>query len=556
MPLGNRLAAAAFGFALSTFFAGTTTTAAEPTTRPADAVKPAEMAGYLLVSVDKVPETYNAGFSVYVAAWPLVDPYPGHRFQTGLFGTWMHPQYDGPPPAKLYTDVEGGLGWWRDTRFPTTTPKFIMGGVAPNFSEIANGPAHGAGTWDKPRGLYGVAQLSPRLLFPIDGLNVKQGASGDLFGYGYLTLPLIPAKPTTAGKPVPTGGNAWTLFLNTGNFKGPVAFFTPYFWSRAAAADPTLAGLLLDSRPANPNKAIQMETQYVPAATATDAKGVTYAKVAATSFPRGPAGDSVLVHGLTAYDKRAMWDGVAAWLDGGGPPVAGAINPAGAVAHRFPGKGGATWKIYDAKTPKEQRPPIAWASVGTPSPAVGPDSYGLRWGDLVTAPAGAKSAPLATLPQYYRLEEVGKARKPQWVAVKPQDVPPETGLAAYKFERPREQPQKPYVTPEEPTSNWKTPGPKAGPFKARLGDGSVVTYYWYRFADQPALLNADLTPAERERLQARVEKLHRAWTIDKDYLAPPKVGKLADLDPAQLVTPPAGLEVGYVPIGTRQELAP
>src|SRR4051812_44303206 len=145
---------------------------------PRHNIQPAEMAGYLLVSADKVPETYNAGFSVYVAAWPLVKTYPGHRFQTGLFGTWMFAQYDGPKPEKMYSDVEGGLGWWRDTRFPTETPKFIMGGVAPNFSEIANGPAHGAGSWEKPRGLYGVAQLSNSLLFPIDGLNVKQGATG------------------------------------------------------------------------------------------------------------------------------------------------------------------------------------------------------------------------------------------------------------------------------------------------------------------------------------------------------------------------------------------
>jgi hypothetical protein len=108
--------------------------------------------------------------------------------------------------------------------------------------------------------------------------------------------------------------------------------------------------------------------------------------------------------------------------------------------------------------------------------------------------------------------------------------------------------------PGEQTT-WKVPGPKAGPFKAFLGDGSVVTYYWYRFADQPAILNADLTRAEREAMQVKVEKLHRAWTKDRDYLAPPTVGKLADLDPAQVVTPPKGLEVGYVPIATRQELA-
>ena len=60
----------------------------------------------------------------------------------------------------------------------------------------------------------------------------------------------------------------------------------------------------------------------------------------------------------------------------------------------------------------------------------------------------------------------------------------------------------PYVTPDEPESSWKKPGPAAGPFQAQLGDGSVVTYYWYRFADQPALLNADLTDAEREAMQS------------------------------------------------------
>ena len=76
----------------------------------------------------------------------------------------------------------------------------------------------------------------------------------------------------------------------------------------------------------------------------------------------------------------------------------------------------------------------------------------------------------------------------------------------------------------------------------------------FRFADQPALLNADLTKEERERMQAKVEKLHRAWTKDRDYLAPPTVGTLADLDPALLVTPPKGFEIGYVPIATRQEL--
>jgi hypothetical protein len=53
-------------------------------------------------------------------------------------------------------------------------------------------------------------------------------------------------------------------------------------------------------------------------------------------------------------------------------------------------------------------------------------------------------------------------------------------------------------------------------------------------------------------MQARVEKLHRTWKKDHEYLAPPAFGKLAELDPALIVTPPKGLEIGYVPIVTRQ----
>lgn len=521
-----------------------------PLVGAANEIQNGEMAGYLLVPNERVPRSYNAGFSMYVAAWPLLKTYPGHRFQTGLFGTWMFAQHEGPAPEKMYSDVEGGLGWWRDTRFPTETPKFIMGGVAPNFSEIANGPAHGIGTWEKPKGLYGVAQLSPWLLFPIDGLNLKQGTCGELFGYGYLPLPLTQAKSTTAGKDVPTGDNCWTLFLSTRNFKGPVAFFLPYFWSHSAVGDARLGGMLLDSRPSEPNRALQMETQYVPGVQATDGKAEIYARIAPTSFPRGADGNSVVVHRVTSYNKAALWDAVKAWFEGG-PEASGAINPQGAVLHSFSGRGGATWRIYVPPAPKDKKMSIAWTSFATPV-APDPNTFGYRWNYPRVTKTDSKDGPLATLPEYFHLKDDGK--KVEWVPVRPEDVPAETGLAQVQFDRPREPRPKPYDTPDDENSCWKKPGPVAGPFQAHLGDGSVVTYYWYRFADQPALLNADLTDQERESMQARVEKLHRSWKKDRDYLAPPTVGKLADIDPALIVTPPRGLEAGYVPIATRQAL--
>jgi hypothetical protein len=514
------------------------------------AIQKGEMAGYLLVPNEKVPETYNAGFSMYVAAWPLLDQYPGQRFQTGLFGTWMFAKKDPPPPIKLYSDIEGGLGWWRDTEYATETPKFIMGGVAPNFTEWANGPGAGKGRdWAQPKGKYGVAQLSPWLLWPPDGLNLKQGTCGELFGYGYLPLPLTPAKPTTAGKDIPTGDQSWTLFLNTGNFKGPVAFFTPYFWSAGAVAEPRFSGMLLDSRPSEPNRALQMETQHVPSLQAVDARGETYARIAPTFFPCETNGESRLVHHITSYTRRALWDAVQTWFDGGAE-ASGAIRSEAAIRHRFTGKGGATWRIYPDGTPKEEKAPVAWTSFATPM-AADPNTFGYRWDLNFVKQTEARSGSLVKLPEYFRLVKSGA--KSQWVPVRADDVPAETGLTQARFERPARKP-KAYVTPDDPASCWKTPGPVAGPFKARLGDGSAVTYYWYRFADQPAMLNADLTTAEREAVQRRVEMLHRAWPKDRNYLAPPDVGALASLDPALILTPPPGLEAGYVPIATRQEL--
>lgn len=520
-----------------------------PSLRASDPVQDSEMAGYLLVPHDKVDESFNAGFSMYVAAWPLLKNYPGNRFQTGLFGTWMFAQRDKPDAEKMYSDIEGGLGWWRDTRFATETPKFIMGGVALNFSEWANGPGAGKGRdWNQPKGKYGVAQLSPWILWPPDGLNLKQGTCGELIGYGYLPLPLTKSKTTTAGKEVPTGDHSWTLFLNTGNFKGPVAFFTPYFWSQATTEKPSLGGMFLDSRPSNPNKAVQMETQYVPSVSST-ADGKTYARVAPTSFPRNAGDDSMLVHKISAYKKSALWDSVKVWFDGG-EPASSLINLEHTAVHTFQSKGGSTWKIYPTNTPKEKKIPLAWSSFANPV-AIDPLTYGYRWNYDIVSKTDSASGPLATLPEYFKLDEKENG-KAEWTTVNSNSVPTETGLTKVEFNRSTAAPSEPYVTPDDAASSWKKPGPAAGPFESRLGDGSVVTYYWYRFADQPALLNADLSDAEREDLQKRVEKLHQHWTKDREYLSPPNVGKLADLDPAVVVTPPKGLEVGYVPIVTRQ----
>jgi len=308
-------------------------------------------------------------------------------------------------------------------------------------------------------------------------------------------------------------------------------------------SEPRLSGMLLDSRPSNPNRALQMETQHVPAFQSADGR---YARIAPTRFPSGP-----LVHRITSYKKKALWDAVQVWLEGGAP-ANGAVDARESVVHAFTGKGGATWRIYADATPKEQRAPLVWTAFATPA-ALDTTTFGYRWNAEVLSQTDAKGGALATLPEYYRLGKDKSGQKDQWVPVPVAEVPVETGLQKVAFDRVDRERSKPYVTPEEAGGSWKKPGPAAGPFRVELGDGSVVTYSWYRFVDQPALLNAGLTDAEREALQFRVEKIHRTWTKERDYLPPPTVGKPAELDPALLVSPPAGMEAGYVPIATRQE---
>jgi hypothetical protein len=514
-------------------------------TVPAPAPKSAELSGYMLVPVDKAPAEFNAGFSLYAAAWPLVERYPGHDFQSGLFGTWMFAQFDGEKPKDLYSDIEGGLGWWRDTHFPTETPKFIMGGVAYDFEEIANGPGYGRGSWKEPRGLYGVAQLSPWVVFPLDGLNLKQGTCGELFGYGYLPLPLVDATDKS-------GNQCWTLFLNTANFKGPLAFFTPRFWSRSADRHPELAGKLLDTRPSEPNKAFQMETQWIDAAVqvATGADERTFGRVQPVSFPIDAQGRSVVLHRLSVYKPSALTEPVRAWF-AGGSAASGAIDPAHTFVKKFGKGGGSTWRLFAEGTDKEKRFDIDWKSFGTPT-AHDDHTYGFVWNDALVKRVDDGRGARVRLPEYFRLD-AREGRKPRWSVVDAAQVPAASRLPGLRFETPRERPQPARETAKGDGTPFAKPGPAAGPFTIELGDGSTLTYAWYRFADQPAMLQADLTDAERAEAQRRVEMIHRAWTREREYLPPPTTGTLAELDPALIVTPPAGLEVGYVPIAIRQE---
>ncbi|MEN6561136.1 MAG: hypothetical protein ABFD52_10215 [Acidobacteriota bacterium] len=505
--------------------------------------------GYISFDATRPParSEYSAGMGFYAAVWPLIGE-PLAQFQIGLPSAWITPDNSddketplapvgtlardhwpdrGPTYGSVFQTVEGGLGYWAGNHFRYGPPKFSMN-ATPQCYDYEVGSPGWSFFYDNealPDERLGIAQLSNRLLIPPDALPFQGNPNGEFLGYSYMALPFT--EPV-AGEP-PTGDQAWTCFLSAANFKGPIAYYIPETWSKIGKLFnyPFIYGRGLDSRPGIMGGGA-MEINTVPCFQSRDAAGNIYSKLPDLRFPVDEKGRTLLVQDVTYYSRAALYDAFKAWRDGG-PACSGAFDRKGAWnstlttrTTRFDQEGKrirGVEKIFDTR--------IFEGNV-----------WGLEWFD------GTKSA-MGHFPAYFR--HAGEERE----VVAAANVPAETRLQSQEFGRAEQGP--PYTSPAG--GAWGTPGPARGPFRVRLSDGSLVTYYWYRFVDQPSFQQYAWSAEKKARLQALVEKIHAAWSIDRDYMAPLRFGKLVTLDPALLVTPPKGMEVGYVPVVTRQEAA-
>ncbi len=493
---------------------------------------------------------YGMGMGFYSAAWSLIDR-PLAHFQIGLASGWILPdnrdnkdkplapegtlartwKERGPTWDSVFQTVEGGLGYWAGNRFRYGPPKFSMNATPQCYDYEVGSPGWSFfyDTEALPDHRLGIAQLSNRLLIPPDALPFAGSPNGEFLGYSYMALPFTDPVPSVDGK-APTGDHAWTCFLATANFKGPIAYYIPETWSKIADVFdyPFLHGRGLDSRQGLMGGGA-MEINTVPQLRASADDGARYSKIPALRFPIDEHGRAVLVQDVTYYSRRALYDAFLAWRRGGAAP-SGKFDAAGAFVAKL-----------STRTPgfDQDDQPIDGVASTFDTKVFDDNTWGLEWKDSGHAPRGQ-------FPQYYRHE--GERR----VAVAPSAVPEETGLHAAEFALAT--PGEPFTSPS--VGAWAEPGAATPTQQVRLGDGSLVTYRWYRFVDQPSFAQYRWSAEKKAALQAFVEQLHRAWPIDRDYMAPPTRGKLVELDPALLVTPPKGLEVGYVPIVTRQERAP
>jgi len=502
--------------------------------------------GYIGFAAGRPPARaeFSAGMGFYSAVWPLIDR-PLANFQVGLASTWILPDNSdntdrplapegtlartwperGPTWDSVFQTIEGGLGYWAGNHFRYGPPKFSMNGTPQCYDYEIGSPGWSFfySSTALPDDRLGIAQLSNRLLIPPDGLPFRGDPNGQFLGYSWMALPFTDASE---GDP-PTGDQSWTCFLAAANFKGPIAYYIPETWSKIGKLFnyPFVYGRGLDARPGTMGGGA-MEINTVPRYDSIDAHGVVYSKIPRLQFPVDERGRCVLVQDVTYYSKAALFDALKAWRDGG-EPCSGRFDARGAwraplerVDTRYDMAGKAMTGIERAFD----------------NTVFDDNAWGLEW-------AGDELGPRGVFPQYFR--HVGDG----CVAISPADVPPETGLLAEEF--PVAGPGEPYTSPA--TAAWTSPGATSGPFTARLADGSEVTYWWYRFIDQPSFQQYHWGQEKRAKLQALVERIHASWPIDRDYMAPPGRGELVSLDPSLLVTPPAGLEAGYVPIVTGQK---
>jgi len=504
--------------------------------------------GYITSRVDgnSIPPDHTAGLGFYAALWTLT-PEPIAGFQIGLPSTWITPDnsenttdplcpigtyarsynHDRAPTYDyVFQTIEGGLGYWVNQRFKYTTPKFMMNSVPDCYnSQVATPgwPFFGSGQ-PLADDQLGIVQLSNRLVIPPDGMTFDGSPHGEFLGTSYLALPF--SQPHTTGG-TPTGVNNWTLFFNAANFKGPIAYFVPEMYSKISEDYAFDHGRGMDNRMHRYDGGATMEIGTLSSYTEEDAGGTVYSKIPQLQFPVDAQGKTTLAKDWAYYSKDVLYNDVLTWLAGGTQP-SGVFNSSGVV---YP-----TINTYPNNFRQDDIPIPGMDNIAV-NTIHSDNSFGFVWDPEFVEGTYGK------LPNYFK--EVNGIKIP----IQESDLPAEVGLASQQFDPVWPTPS-PYEAPL--TGAWATPGPSAGPFYAELQDSSVITYYWYRFIDQPVFQQFNWPQGEKDALQAMAEQVHENWTPDKEYMQPMTSGTLVSMDPGILVTPPPGLEKGYVPIVVKQ----
>ena len=504
---------------------------------------------YVSSDIDRIPNNFRSGFGWYSTAWPLTDTVI-ENMQLGLSGSWITPSNEDEPDSiaqqvcangpdwvradtinngsrgfDLIQTIEGGLGWLANERFKTVMPKLTVGPVQDCYTNQLQGPGwnffgFALGFDPTPKNRTGLIQISNQLLIPPDGMPLEPDFSGAQIGYSWMSLPLPTfdhAYNNVAGE------NSWTMFINSENFKGPLAFIAPQFFADGLVSNPIQKGLTLDVKGGRITN-LAAEWAQIPFYKYVDSAGTIFTKIPGLEFPVDANGNMALSRNLTAYGPSAISDAVKSALTSGGSlPLS--ISPSGIFLPKLNSHAPAVYQ--EGKT------------LGSLSSTLAVKSFESQTAFGFSMSGNAR---LEKVPTYYK--EVGNTR----IAIPESEAP--TTLLQTSFGGLMQTSSYVYQEP-----SWWSQSPAASvDLTANLNDGSKVIYRWYKFVDQPALQRFDMNQSEKNGIQSAIEKMQKEWA-HFPMMTYPTSGSLVSFDSGLLVTPPKGMEIGYVPIVVKQMAA-
>lgn len=355
---------------------------------------------------------------------------------------------------------------------------------------------------------------------PPDGMVFQKDDSAPQLGVTWHSLSL-PKFDHAFGSQA--GDNSWTLFMNTSNFKGPLAFVAPQFWVDGSIGNPLQKNLTMDMKSGSVG-GLASEWNSIPYYKYVDSSGNIYTKIPDLEFPVDSNGDFSISRDFKAYSSQAISPNLKSALGG-----TGKLPTTLTTQEVFAGKlVGNSPKVYqEGKT------------LGNLSQLLSAKTFdaGNAYGFSVPGKSG-----LVKLAQYFL--ETGDAKVEVSAAQAPE------ALVKASFGNPQVKSTYVYQYP-----TWWDASPSASSdFTTNLNDGSQVVYRWYKFVDQPALQRFELNASEKSNLQAAIEKMQKEWAHSA-LMSEPTKGSLATFDQGMLVTPPKGLEYGYVPIAIKQYIS-
>jgi hypothetical protein len=366
----------------------------------------------------------------------------------------------------------------------------------------------------------GLAQVSNQFVLPPDGVTFsKQG----LLGVGYLRTPIGKTSDSD-------NRNFWTVVFDTEDFSGPLAYFIPEFFKARAKnthmdKDFGSPGVGLSFSPG----AFEWNTIFGYKSSSGDYK------IPKISFPKSPmsvASDNttsasadgsrtVLLMNPRGFEDKDIFDPLEAALQNGNLST-GKLLSAGTRLNCKAGTQSAKFNVEGSRS----------VDIGTLRTTV-------EDGDCVWATDFT-----GDMPQYY-----DKDLRPMSESSVPEELRQQSFPTKNKWG--------PYDAISKPPAGKCMDNP-ADPklYCFQTQSPSWVGYKWYKFTDQPAFQRVSLSAHEKEFLQKRVETLHRMTGRTSRWIKSRNAREdLAVVDPVQLLTPPKGLEVGYVPIAIYEGLS-